>query len=253
MRFDKKTDILFNYTKKVFYAQELYFSQIVLHIQIGDFMIELFIGISSIFFTCLPTMIPFVFFFVFIYAIIKKVNNVRRTASDIATTVWGTDDIKELVNQNDMEIRETPKSVSAMTSIYLPTLQRDFPDLNWDEFKHNAVTELKKHLSKSYDSFKIHRTELYRYVKNSGTCTVIFQSSVEYMLGGLKTQTRFNTHMVYIQNADLSDGATAFSTTCPNCGAPIATLGAMKCEYCDSSITPINVKVWDLLKVEEIQ
>lgn len=218
-----------------------------------EIMFELIFGLLSIFMGCFPLFFPVIFFVVFIYAIVRKVNEAKRAASNIATTVWGTDDIKEIVNQNDMEIRETPKSVSAMTSIYLPILQRDFPDLNWDEFKHNAVTELKMHLSRSYDSFKVHRTELYSYVKNSGTCTAVFQSSVEYILGGLKTQTRFNTHMVYIQNADLSDGATAFSTTCPNCGAPIATLGTMKCEYCDSAITPVNVKVWDLLKIEEIQ
>lgn len=206
----------------------------------------------SLIFSCMFTIVPIFMIFIVITTIIKRVKDMQRRASDLATTVWGTDDIKEIVNQNDLEVRETPKSVSAMTSVYLPMLQRDFPDLNWDEFKNNAVNELKKHLSMSYDTFKIHKTEMYRYVKNAGTCTVIFQSSVEYMLDGLKNQTRYNTHMVYIQNGELSGDASAFSTTCPNCGAPISTLGNMKCEYCDSLITPVNVKVWRLLKVEEI-
>ncbi len=222
----------------------------------ASLLLEAGLALSSLLFTLLfsfaPILIFIVVIFIFIFSIISRLNKIKRNTSEFANTVWGTDNLSEIVNQNDLEIRETPKSVSAMTSVYLPILQRDFPELNWDEFKNSAVQELKKNLSLSYDSFRIHRTELYRYVKSGGTCTVIFQSSVEYMLDGLKNQTRYNTHMVYIQNGELAGDASAFSTTCPNCGAPISTLGNMKCEYCDSVITPVNMKVWRLLKVEEI-
>lgn len=34
----------------------------------------------------------------------------------------------------------------------------------------------------------------------------------------------------------------AVGTTCPNCGAPVRSLGAKKCEYCGSYVEPVNIK-----------
>ena len=197
--------------------------------------------------------VPIMIFVVFTTMIIRSVKAAKRASSAITSTLNTVGDISEIINENDAEIRETPKSVSAMTSVYLPILQKDFPELNWYEFKNNAVNELKKHLSLTYDSFTVHRTEMYRYAKDKGSCTVIFQSAVEYIENGLKNQTRYNTHMVYIQDSEIVGDGSSYSTTCPNCGAPITSLGTMQCEYCDSIITPVNVKVWKFLKAEEIK
>lgn len=206
-------------------------------------------SITTVVFSIISLVTPFLVIGTFIMVFVKMFRASRDTFKNVKREL---NDINTLSSVTEDEIRNTPKSVSGMTSIYLPVLQRDFPELNYDEFKNMAVNELKKQLSLSYDSFIIHRTELYRYSKAQGTCTAVFQSSVEYQSDGLKNQTRYNTHMVYVQNSDLSEEDDSFSTTCPNCGAPITKLGHMNCEYCGSAIVPVNVKVWKFLKAEEV-
>jgi len=206
----------------------------------------------EIVFSLMFTLIPLIIFVTIILTIVRTAKRAKKSFDNVANSVWGTNDISEIVNKNDTEMRETPKSVSAMTSVYLPILCADFPDLHWDEFRNSALVSLKKQLSHIYDTFKVHRTELYRYTKSRGTCTVVFQSSVEYIVDGLKNQTRYNTYMVYVQDGEAAGDENAYSTTCPNCGAPITDLGSMQCEYCDSAITPVNTKVWKFLKAEEV-
>lgn len=206
-------------------------------------------SITTVVFSIISLVTPLMVIGVFIMVFVKMFRSSRDTFKNVKREL---NDINNLSSVTEDEIRNTPKSVSGMTSIYLPVLQRDFPELNYEEFKNMAVNELKKQLSLSYDSFIIHRTELYRYSKSQGTCTAVFQSSVEYQADGLKNQTRYNTHMVYVQNSDLSEEEDSFSTTCPNCGAPITRLGHMSCEYCGSAIVPVNVKVWKFLKTEEV-
>lgn len=197
-------------------------------------------------FNIVSLIIPIVFLIVILIVVYNIVMAIKRGRSTL-------DSIISQAQAGEREEQETPKSVSAMTSIYLPILQSDFPDLNYDEFKNMAVSALKTHLSMTYSSFHLHRTELYRYTKSMGTCTAIFQSAVEYHSDGHKNQTRYNTYMTYVQNSDLThEDNDTFSSTCPNCGAPNTNLGSTNCEYCGSAIIPINVKVWKPLKFEEV-
>lgn len=66
-----------------------------------------------------------------------------------------------------------------------------------------------------------------------------------------KQQTRYNMELVYIQDlSKIKDLATAIGVTCPNCGAPITKLGSKFCEYCGTGVTPVDVRVWKLHRVE---
>lgn len=66
-----------------------------------------------------------------------------------------------------------------------------------------------------------------------------------------KVQTRYNMELVYIQDlSKINDLATAVGVTCPNCGAPITRLGSKFCEYCGTGVTPVDVRVWKLHRVE---
>lgn len=112
------------------------------------------------------------------------------------------------------EIEETPKSVSGMTSVYLPSIIADFPEFNYEEFKNKAeimlisafdaisdnnIDELKnasKDLTnmvkiiinenmdaRNNEIFKdvvIHKTEIKNYQKKGGTCVITLQSAVGY-------------------------------------------------------------------------
>lgn len=115
----------------------------------------------------------------------------------------------------------------------------------------------------TYKNVKIHQTEICGYKKMNGTCVITLQSAVEYfhyiekedklMTGDkqLKEQTRYNTDIVYIQDVSKLEGEsqTAFvGAVCPNCGAPVSSLGNKYCEYCGSEIKTVNVNVWAINK-----
>lgn len=118
---------------------------------------------------------------------------------------------KALERQADL-LEETPKSVSGMTKVFLPQIQRDFPEFNWKEFQqktenmvksalraidardealledasqelHRQITlriaELKGEGKREYfRDITIHRTEIAHYQKEGGTCVILVQSAV---------------------------------------------------------------------------
>lgn len=142
-------------------------------------------------------------------AVIKtKIRNFSRS-------VFGTDSIAKGLRDQQEEAATTPKSVSSMTRIFLPQIQRDFPEFNYEEFKakvenmlksafvaitsENAdlLTDTSDDLHKSveltiqnnisnnrketFESIAIHQTEITRYTKSSGTCVITLQSAVGYL------------------------------------------------------------------------
>lgn len=139
---------------------------------------------------------------------------VKRKVQNFAREVFGTSDIKEGFKQVEQEYAATPKSVSAMTSLYLPKIKRDFPEFQYDEMKvraENALTsyllaidglnmgllkeggqelrdklEMRINMLKGagrrefFKNIKLHRTEISNYKKQNGRCIITFQSSVQY-------------------------------------------------------------------------
>lgn len=107
------------------------------------------------------------------------------------------------------KLSSTPKSLSSMNSIYLPQIQKDFPEFSWVEFKpiiestilsmlkaideRNALLvkendfiykailyELEKTKIPNYKDIRIHDTVIKSYYKKEGTCYIITETSVEY-------------------------------------------------------------------------
>lgn len=202
-------------------------------------------------------------------------------------------------DKQEQELEVTPKSVNAMTSIYLPRIQKDFPEFNYFEFKTkaenmiksafvaistediesliNSSPDLKSQIrntiennianrySESYKNIHIHRTEIKNYVKNSGTCIITLQSSVEYIhcvkdragnvISGNEEhlfQTRYDTDLMYIQDVDKAENSESLlGNNCPNCGAPIKMLGVKQCPYCGTGVEIINIKSWAINKLTE--
>lgn len=117
-----------------------------------------------------------------------------------------------------------------------------------------------------FEAIKLHRTEISEYQKRNGKCIITFQTSLEckhYILNasnqiidGSKDylyQTKFNTDLVYIQDRNLVNNTyeEALGVNCPNCGAPISSLGAKHCEYCGTPIIELNIHVWSFNNIEE--
>lgn len=139
---------------------------------------------------------------------------VRAKLRKVSRTLFGTDSLVEGWERQADELAATPKSVSGMTRIYGPRIQKDFPDFNLEEFKNRAESMLISALSaisagdssllekcteevrkqvnhridgnrragirEVYERIKIHQTEITAYVKKQGTCMITFQSAIEY-------------------------------------------------------------------------
>ena len=113
---------------------------------------------------------------------------------------------------------------------------------------------------------KIHRTEITAYRKENGRCSVVLQSAVGFLRfeeeqgrlvsGSRETpvQTRFNTEFVYVQDRFRTEAAQsdrALGLKCPNCGAPITSLGVKVCAYCGTQVEEVNRYAWEIDRYSE--
>ncbi|MCQ2537523.1 MAG: zinc ribbon domain-containing protein [Lachnospiraceae bacterium] len=196
--------------------------------------------------------VPLIILAILTLVIIVIISNFIKKAKRIARQGFGTDNLEAILKQQEL-LDEEPKSISGMTSIYLPKLQKDFPELNWMQLQNTAKQHLVKFLEdKGFAKVKIHKNSLYEYKKESGTCYATIQHAVEYVKPDeKKVQTRFNVIMSYVQDAEKMGYEKAYAVTCPNCGAAITSLGAKTCEYCGSAIQPYNIRVWELSDIIE--
>lgn len=126
---------------------------------------------------------------------------------------------------------------------------------------------LAKGLHERYDKIHIHRTEINQYRKTAGRCIITFQTSLECyhcitdsngtVTEGsqeYKYQTKYNTDLIYIQDRNLVENKLdyALGLNCPNCGAPISSLGAKICEYCGTPVIELNIHAWNFSHIEEL-
>ena len=113
----------------------------------------------------------------------------------------------------------------------------------------------------------IHRTEINQYRKIKGRCSIVLQSAVESIHyverdgklveghSDMKEQTRYNVEVSYIQDRDTVENLedSGLGLNCPNCGAPLMSLGAKKCPYCDTPVVEFNIRVWNFTAVKEVK
>ncbi|NLM76858.1 MAG: zinc ribbon domain-containing protein [Ruminococcaceae bacterium] len=109
-----------------------------------------------------------------------------------------------------------------------------------------------------YQNITIHRVVLSDYQKNEGTCRIVFQLAIgaRYRKTGMAQQTqaeqdalsqfRFELEALYVQDPDYADtpDSRSLALNCPNCGAPMRSLGEKQCPYCGSAVEPVNKNVW---------
>ena len=204
-------------------------------------------------------------------------------------TYFHANTLKEAIENSKIEDENTHKSISSMESIYLDKIRTDFPDLNLNELKSKAEANIinvldtieAKDIEKlnnknekvvaftqnkiddlkddkvSIDNIKIHKTLLNKYDVGNGIATINISSSLEYFYKkgneiGHKIQTRFKTEFIYIIDASkLHNNVKGLGLNCPNCGAPVKTLGHKHCEYCNTGIVEIVSRVWIINNIHE--
>ena len=229
------------------------------------------------------------------------VRRVQQKVRQFSRSMFGTDSVAEGLRKQEAEYASTPKSVSGATSLYLPQIMRDFPEFHAEEMKERAESvllsymqgvtegnykllsegtrELEEELKmkiralqnegckERFERIKIHRTEIHKYRKEKGRCSIVYQSAVgcvHYVekdgkvVRGKKemlTQHRDNGEVCYIQDRDMIEDSTdtGYALNCPNCGAPLTSLGATTCPYCDSPVVAYNIHTWNFTGVDALK
>ena len=139
-----------------------------------------------------------------------------------------------------------------------------------DELKEQVSRQIEGNraagVRETYEQIRIHQTEISNYEKKNGTCVITFQSAVEHyhykekagkIIWGYKDrklQTKYNMELLYVQDANqaqLHQTDAAFSMTCPNCGAPIRSLGRKACEFCGTVVQEVNRYAWSFDRIYE--
>lgn len=150
-----------------------------------------------------------------VLAVLLIVVAIRHKLRDVSRSIFGTDSFSEGINKQKQEMSETPKSLHAMTSIYLPQIMKDFPEFDYELYKNKAksllrsyftavqskkITELSEECSQTlknyvrgiieelnsrnvshiFSEIVIHDIEISRYIKTGATVTVLFELSVGY-------------------------------------------------------------------------
>ncbi len=211
---------------------------------------------------------------------------IKRKVATFSTLLFGTSNLREGIKNRELEVANTPKSVSSAQSLYGPMVQRDFPELNLEELRalvEKSLTEVFLAIENrnekafqdvakvnawvrsriednkeevNYDQLRFHTTVLNRYIRANDHATLRFQSAFEYVLrkGGrtTKIQDRLETEYVYSLNQRALGGKVNESLNCRNCGAPVTHLGSKVCEYCGAGILQLVKKVWMLNNIKQI-
>ncbi len=185
--------------------------------------------------------------------------------------IFGTRNIIEGFNKQEIEYENTPKSLSGMDAVLIPKINKDFPSINIDELKkvaenaiilyfeslkdkelkeipnasdklNNMISSLILDNKNTFKDVKIHRTVINAYDNRNGICTITLQTALEYVKDSKKVQDRLNTDLIYIYD----DKKGNVSLNCPNCGAPITKIGIKVCEYCNTGIVEMLSKTWKI-------
>ena len=123
------------------------------------------------------------------------------------------------------------------------------PITNASEALNNKIKIKIEELNKkniNYSNLKFHRTVINSYNNKKGTCTITFQTSLEYIKDNIKQQERLNTDVIYIYDETDSKDAYGVSLNCKNCGGPIKKLGEKFCPYCGTGVVEHTKKVWKI-------
>ena len=62
----------------------------------------------------------------------------------IGAVLYSARVLGKVLEQQADRLEETPKSVSGMTKVFLPQIQRDFPEFNWEELRAEVEQSVKE-------------------------------------------------------------------------------------------------------------
>ena len=167
--------------------------------------------------------------------------------------------VRELVNLVsekglDFEAEpEHPRLISNMNRIYLPMIEKDFPDFDWDEIRRMLESEIKDNYA-DRKGFDIDETVISRYEKSGQKRLISCESAASY------TEEDGSTKYICIQSVlsylnskklDNNGEEQPRTLTCQNCGATLTrtAVGEVVCEYCGAIV--VGEKLWTVTSIKE--
>lgn len=208
---------------------------------------------------------------VFLYFKIK----VRKVLDDAG---FQGQNIGDIIREARMQDEIEPKSLASMDRIFLSQIKEDFPGINISEIERQAEQvildcyrcveigdsgklkgKIKSFVDKMiseyngksvrFEDFRIHKTVLSNYKKDSKTASIFFSSAYEYNLRidgkDKKIQDRAKVEFIYIlDEKEIPDNQNAIGIHCPNCNSPITNLGNHSCTYCGTAVVLVLGKVF---------
>lgn len=137
----------------------------------------------------------------------------RRKKRELSQKLFGTDSLLDGINKEKQKMSETPRSLHAMTSVYIPQITRDFPEFDYEAYKNKAKSLLRsyfvalcdkkstvlkeecslalknyvqgiiedlntRNVTQHFNEIVIHDVQISRYIKTGATATIIFELSV---------------------------------------------------------------------------
>ena len=191
---------------------------------------------------------------VILAAVIVKiiVTAVRRTVNRAETHI-----VKELfdaaASQNFQfdSAPAGPKKVSNMNKIYLPMIEKDFPNFSWVDTKQLIEQEIQARYAKKH-GLTFYETAVSRYEKSGGSITLTAESSVSCDENGSKQYFIVQTTLAYLRTGTTDGTAQGeHALNCPNCSAPLKrnAAGELLCEYCGTLVS--GEKTWQITDIRE--
>ena len=161
-----------------------------------------------------------------------------------------------------------PKTVFGATSIYLPQVERDFPDFHNSDAIAAVRTLVCEYLQIRYEGIPrfaksivaegllstvdkqpghtvrneaVHQVAMSRYVKTRECATITYQASVGYLLDGEPVEERYAVEYTLSLRDEYGEKKTLI---CPQCGGVYTSTSQTVCAYCGSGIVRDTIKSW---------
>lgn len=214
---------------------------------------------------------------------------VTRKISNFSSSVLGSANLLEGLKQVEEIENNTPLSVSGGDSIYLPRIQKDFPDFNKvvveDIIKNflieyfnclenrsienltysnhaasvktmisSEISDLKSNNTyKSFDNIVFHKIAIAMYNKTLDLATIKFQIALEYITtkgSSYNTKVQSKYEINYTYSFKDTE-TTGFSLRCSYCGAPLEGTNTT-CNYCGTQVIRNLEQVWKISSLKRL-
>ena len=204
----------------------------------------------------------------------KNMLNVNNIGKMVGLNQYGLNTSDLLNAMNDARTTPEIKSVGGMTSIYLPKIQKDFPNYHNNEIENiikNVVREYieilydsrttfsgnvsdrfvvdNKKVGQSFSNLKFNGIAIYNYIKASDYATVVYRCSVGYDIGGNREETRYEVDYSYEL---VSENNENMGLLCPVCGGRYDSIKDTKCPYCGALVVKDTYMNWFITNIKEI-